>query len=637
MQRATTATNGRLRIAAAIAILATAFASRSASAAPLEQTVVFAAGDGGYNTFRIPAIVTAADGSLLAFAEGRKNSASDTGDIDTVLRRSVDGGRTWGAIQVVGNDAANTFGNPSPVVDRRTGRVLLLTTHNFGQDSQSEIQNGTSDGGRTVWVQQSDDNGGTWSAAREITGSVKSAASRWYATGPGHAIQLERGPHAGRIIGGANFDEGAVDGAMGIYSDDGGLTWQRGSAVTSSGTINPSESEVVELVDGRLQLNSRNRGGTARSRAVAYSNDGGTSFGSKRQASELIDPAVQGSVVRFSAVDHGDVKNRILFANPANASSRVNMTVRSSFDETATWNAGKRIYRGPSAYSDLVAYGDARAGLLYENGANSPYEKISFASWSDGWLEDPTIMQIDFREPMTGMASSATGAMKDRNGYGLNGTAIGGPTYVAGAPRFGRASALQFTSGSDAIRIPDGGANPLDFEAKESFTLETIFRTTDHGAAGADNSGPLISKDVGSNQPSYWLRVEGGAARFLISDNTTFSSVTTSVPVNDGLWHHLAAVRDVTRDELRIYVDFVLVGTANDVTTGSLANASDLMIGAFNNASPGTKQFIGDIDFARVSLGALDPLKFAITVPEPAMLSALPVLTLSTRRRRIAI
>lgn len=605
----------------------------SARAAPLEQSVVFAAGDFGYHTFRIPSIVRATNGDLLAFAEGRKNGSSDTGDIDMVLRRSSDGGRTWGGLQIIGNDGANTFGNPSPVVDASTGRVLLLSTHNLGQDSQTEIQNGTSDGGRTVWVQHSDNNGQTWSAAREITSSVKSPASRWYATGPGHAIQLERGPHAGRLVGGANFNENPTNGAMAIYSDDGGLTWQRGAAVLASGTVNPSESEVVELVDGRVQLNSRNRGGTTRSRAIAYSNDGGATFGPKSQAMTLIDPVVQGSIVRFSAVDRGGVKNQILFANPADPTSRINMTVRSSLDETATWNSGKQIYRGPSAYSDLVAYDGGRAGLLYENGAISPYEKITFAAWDDGWLDDKTLVQLDFREQMTGVASAATGALRDARGYGLHGTAIGGPTYVEGDPRFGNGAALRFTNGSDAIRIPDTGISPLDFTPSESFTLDVVFRTTEHGEAGADNSGPLISKDVGANRPSYWLRVEDGKARFLVSDPSNTSFVTSSATVNDGDWHYLTAIRDAELDQLRIYVDFELAGTISDSTTGGFANANDLIVGAFNNATAGTKQFVGDIDFIRVNAGVVEPLKFAI-LPEPASALGLLAALRAGRRRR---
>src|SRR5258708_7510377 len=87
---------------------------------------VFQSGTEGYQTFRIPAIVRATNGTLLAFAEGRKNGGGDTGAIDLVLKRSFDNGLTWGLLQRVGGGGANTFGNPTPIVDGRTGRILLL-------------------------------------------------------------------------------------------------------------------------------------------------------------------------------------------------------------------------------------------------------------------------------------------------------------------------------------------------------------------------------------------------------------------------------------------------------------------------------------------------------------------------------
>src|SRR6266404_5634441 len=47
---------------------------------PLTQVDVFRSGEGGYHTYRIPALITTPKGTLLAFCEGRKNSGSDTGD-----------------------------------------------------------------------------------------------------------------------------------------------------------------------------------------------------------------------------------------------------------------------------------------------------------------------------------------------------------------------------------------------------------------------------------------------------------------------------------------------------------------------------------------------------------------------------
>jgi hypothetical protein len=625
---ATGATAVRIRLL----LLVTLLGARVASADPLQAVTVFQSGTNGYNTFRIPAIITAKNGDLLAFAEGRKNSSSDTGDIDLVMRRSTDGGLTWGALQVVLNDGVNTAGNPSPVVDQATGNIILLSTHNLGQDTLTEIQNGTSAGTRTVWAQRSTDNGATWSTATEITSSVKSPDWRWYATGPCHAIQLQRGPHAGRLIAGANESGPTSNGALAIYSDDGGVTWTRGVVVESGATF-PSETALVELTDGRINMNSRNRGGTTRSRATAYSSNSGQTFSNIGVAPALIDPQVQGSILRYSAVDQGGAQNRILFSNPADPTSRVRMTVRSSFDETATWNAGKIIDRGPSAYSDLVAYGSGQAGVLYEQGN---YNKINFAGWGTSWLDDPTVVQLDFNEKPSGTASATAGAMRDGRGYGLNGTAEGAPTYVSGDPRYGSSPALRFAAGSDLVRIGEPANQILDFEADDSFTLEAVFRTTAHGGTSANESGPLISKDVGSLEPSYWLRVDAGKVQFLVSDGTSEPNLSSPVTVNDGQWHHVAAERDAALGQLRLYVDYALVGTVNDTTTGGFGNANDLLVGAFNNAIAGTKQFVGDIDFVRVSAGALPTSGFIQPVPEPAagMLLAAGILPALLKRNR---
>ena len=148
-------------------------------------------GQGGYHTYRIPSLIVTTKGTVLAFCEGRKQSASDAGDIDLLLRRSRDGGKTWSAPQVVWDDGPNTCGNPCPVIDAKTGTIWLLLTHNLGSDSESKIVDGTSKGTRTVWVTRSDDDGATWARPVEITSTVKRPDWTWYATGPGVGISLE--------------------------------------------------------------------------------------------------------------------------------------------------------------------------------------------------------------------------------------------------------------------------------------------------------------------------------------------------------------------------------------------------------------------------------------------------------------
>lgn len=172
-----------------------------ASAAALPASVPFRAGREGYASFRIPAVVVTQAGTLLAFCEGRVDSARDWGHIDIVLKRSTDGGRTWGPLNVCASNGVHLSGNPAPVV-LDTGRILLVHIRSAASASEDAILRGqVSDAdGRRVWVQHSDDDGVTWTGPREITESVKRPGWRWYATTPGHAVQLS----TGRVVVPAN-------------------------------------------------------------------------------------------------------------------------------------------------------------------------------------------------------------------------------------------------------------------------------------------------------------------------------------------------------------------------------------------------------------------------------------------------
>ena len=170
----------------------------SAAAAPLTQKALFVQGRGGYNNYRIPALLTTQEGTLLAFCEGREGG--DSSDIDLLMRRSEDGGQTWSPRQVVWDQGRNVCGNPCPVQDRDTGVIWLLLTWNDSTDSGRKLHNGTSKDTRRVYVCSSEDDGRTWSKPIEITATTKKKDWWWYATGPGVGIQLRQGPHKGRLV-----------------------------------------------------------------------------------------------------------------------------------------------------------------------------------------------------------------------------------------------------------------------------------------------------------------------------------------------------------------------------------------------------------------------------------------------------
>ncbi len=343
----------------------------------ITQTPIFISGEGGYHTYRIPALIVAPDGSVLAFCEGRKGSRSDSGNIDLLLKRSEDNGKTWSDTIVVWDEGKNTCGNPCPVIDQSTGTIWLLMTHNLGHDHEGKIVSGTGEGTRTVWVCSSGDNGKTWSEPREITSTTKKDTWSWYATGPGVGIQLKHEPYQGRMV--IPCDHKTLGGEVGyyshvIYSDDNGETWQLGG-VTEDGV---NECQVIERTDGSLLLNMRrSRNNPAKHRAISESKDGGETWSPLAYDKTLVAPRCQASLIRMYDSTNLE-KPYVLFSNPA-ADTRVNMTVRLSKDDGKTWDQSLTLHEGPSAYSCLTVLQDGTQACLYERGEDSPYETITFA------------------------------------------------------------------------------------------------------------------------------------------------------------------------------------------------------------------------------------------------------------------
>ena len=337
-----------------------------------EYQDLFVSGSLGYHTFRIPALAVTTSGTVLAFAEGRRDQGGDTGDIDLVLRRSTDHGLSFEEMSVVVPGGGDVAGNPAPVVDRDTGRVWLPFCRNNGDGPEDMIWAGEAP--RTAWITYSDDDGLSWAVPREITADVKDPAWTWYATGPCHGIQLRNG----RLLVPCNHGVGVrferyVDPLHShvILSDDHGETWR----IAGSTPLGTNECAAVELDDGSIYLNMRcNPSGRSEPspdrRGYARSWDGGASFSEAGWHAELPDPGCQGSVVQ--AVGPGAP---LAFSNAA-SNARERLTVRTSADGGRSWSSGRVIYAGLAAYSDLCALPDGQIGCLFECGEVTPKDQL---------------------------------------------------------------------------------------------------------------------------------------------------------------------------------------------------------------------------------------------------------------------
>ncbi|WP_405891068.1 glycoside hydrolase [Streptomyces sp. NBC_01527] len=355
------------------------------------MSIPYRSGSGGYASYRIPAVVRTRAGALLAFAEGRVGGRADSGDIDVVVRRSRDGGCTWGPLQVVAAGRGDTRGNPAPVVDPRTGDIVLVTSYNSGEVTEAQILGGeaTDEESRRVFVQTSQDEGRSFSELREITSAVKRANWRWYATGPGHAVALTRGEHAGRLVVPANHSAapsaGSGDtgqepkyyGAHAIYSDDSGRSWHLGFVDDAyEGAVNANESAAAQLPDARLYFSARDQRGTSPgNRLDAYSGDDGASLDLPYAVQPTLDdvPMVQGSVLQLS-----EPQGELLFSGPSVPSGRVAMALWCSADGGRSFRKVLTLSSRKAGYSDLVQLDDGTVGILYETGDDGPYEEIAF-------------------------------------------------------------------------------------------------------------------------------------------------------------------------------------------------------------------------------------------------------------------
>jgi len=339
---------------------------------PHPATDVFTGGDGRYDTYRIPAAAVALDGTLLCFAEGRASRA-DHAQNDLVLRRSADGGRSWGPVRTLFSDGDNALNNPCVVVlhtGEHAGRVLLFWQRYLaGRDEHGAARGYDDPAVCRTFVAHSDDHGATWSAPREITRAVKPEFATSTASGPGAALQLREGPHAGRVVLPLNCGPYGDWKVYAAWSDDGGASWRRGAFADDAGIAGRgNEVQMVELPGGEVLLNARVQGGR-RVRVEARSADGGATWTPLAEVDDLIEPQCMASVLARA-------NGELVFVGPRSQRGRVSGTLFTSSDGGRSWSPSTVVHSGAFAYSQLVELANGDLGVLFER---EGYRAIRFA------------------------------------------------------------------------------------------------------------------------------------------------------------------------------------------------------------------------------------------------------------------
>jgi len=305
-------------------------------------------------SYRVPALEISKKGTILAFAEARRLAGADIANIDVVVKRSEDNGKTWGPEILIWDDGVDSVNNPSAVVDPKTGRIYVYMGRRMGTAASQHVA-------------YSDDDGKTWSKAKDMTQILRSQIKdgrRLIVPGPGSGIALTRGKYAGRLV--IPMNHGAVWGPSVVYSDDSGKTWKPGGALHA----NIGESKCAELSDGSV-LFVGNHSQSEKRRRVTIITEGGTKDATDwRYTEDIRHTNCQGAVERHSWPKDGK-PGILLYSGPGVEMARAQGTLRGSYDEGKTWPWKLMYYQGGSGYSDIAVLPDGRVAVLFEKDGKS--------------------------------------------------------------------------------------------------------------------------------------------------------------------------------------------------------------------------------------------------------------------------
>ena len=551
-----------------------------ASDAP-ERTVLFNMGDYDSQYWRIPALVTAADNSLVAVVDKRGSSLGDLPNTISIMsRRSTDNGKNWSEPVVVAQGGnGKTYGDPAVVLDKKTGNLICMFVGDQG------LWNATPYNRQGIYVSKSTDNGVSWSEPVAITDQVYANHSSWYAgfAGSGHGLCLKDGRLMFVLAIRATSATGVPLHNYAIYSDDGGDNW---TLSTNAATTAGDEAKVVELENGDILMSIRNP--SKGNRIFCKSTDRGQTWGKAYFETELKDPACNGDIIRYSySTDEGsEGKSRLLHSLPESTTTRENVTIYLSEDDGETWPIKKRLVDGYSAYSSLTVLSDGTIGALVEEGkwdSNLPGEdgfQLVFYRFTMDWLTS------DVTEPP--VVSEGTLQLNGTDRY----------MRIPSADDFNIAIGESYTV-TCKVKMPFSGSS-CRFVSKRSYTGTANSGTVGWEMWGDMNASTRFSTNL-SPAGSPW----GGKGN------------GTGVTFTENQWVHLTWVFDWNENTTNIYVDGVLGESKPlhaDFQSKSLENDFDVLVGAGYSNSDGSASVP-----AYFMNGEMDDLRFynkALTLDE---------------------
>ncbi len=337
----------------------------------LEHYTVFTSGSEGYHTYRIPTVIQAKNGTLIAIAEGRRDNRGDPGwgHIDLVYKLSKDGGRNWSPVKVLSkSEEGGASSNPTALV-LKNGRIVLFHGRfkpgRGGNKGERFSRPGTLD--NQLWCKYSEDNGHTWSEPHDITSQARDIDKWGYVSvGIGHGIETRTGRIIMPAIGAGFLDDPTKKASFALYSDDGGQSWERGNQIEAFTT----ENQIVELENGNLMINARQKEEIG-SRWVATSTDQGLTWSKPR-------PGQVCAQICAGFNNYSLNGKSLLLWTGIKGPGRTNLVLQLSSDNGLTFPVQLIVAEGPAGYSVLSPFGKKKMGIIWEGGEKDYREKIFY-------------------------------------------------------------------------------------------------------------------------------------------------------------------------------------------------------------------------------------------------------------------
>lgn len=307
--------------------------------------------------YRIPSLVTAKDGTLIAAADQRIEGCGDliyNKDINIAIRTSRDGGKTWSPIRkAVDYPHGESASDASMVVDRKNGKIYMFYNYMDLNNAPKIFRQ---------HVVTSGDNGKTWSKAQDITDMIapKDSEKDFKFITSGRAYHKKDGTIINTLVD-------LKKGVFVVGSKDNGKVWK-----TLSPALNPAdESTVVEIDKGKTLVNSRvNSYGKRRFHIIDKHGKLLDSF----DKPELVDPGCNASMITVGTC----FSKNLLFSNLDDTKDRKNLVIRRSLDFGKTWSKPFTVYEGSAAYSSMTSINKKNIGILFEK---DDYKEIVFGSY----------------------------------------------------------------------------------------------------------------------------------------------------------------------------------------------------------------------------------------------------------------